>query len=92
MQAADIDLPDGLPAGTPRFVSKEFIVGWTGNGVNMTRLWSLIKDGKVAAKQVGRRTLVDFISFQAWLAQQPPVDYGAMSRKPPGRRRTRKAA
>ena len=77
-QATELEIAGMLATTVPRFVSKKFVHDFTGGAVGTTRLWHLIKEEKVRAKRAGRVVLIDFESFQRWLADLPDANCEAM--------------
>lgn len=54
---------------TPHFVS---IADWVvRSGISRSRTYELIAEGKLQARKVGRRTLIDLKAGLAWLDDQP---------------------
>lgn len=55
-------------------------------GIGITSVYGAIKDGKLVARKLGRRTVVRVADLEAWLAAMPEAK-GTPSFNPAGRSR-----
>jgi excisionase family DNA binding protein len=60
----DNPLPAGPTHGDPKATCQRY-------GIGRTTLYELLKDRKIRAKKLGAKTLIEFASVDAYLAELP---------------------